>query len=156
MDRLRQSRLAVAGLHFSLLSGLCASDLTGTWIGTIPKEGRRPARDVAIQLVQEGSSLSGKAYNDSGTSDAIVSGTVSEAKISFEVEAMEQSGNQVNVVLYRFYGNIEGTGIQLTREKAAARDAASGAEVPVRRAWDSDEQDRARRFRSFRIERLVP
>lgn len=155
MDRPWVSRLAVAGLHCSLLAILCASDLTGTWIGTIPKEGRRLAKDVAFQLVQEGNSLSGKAYNDGGTSDAIISGTVSDEEVSFEVEAMEQSGNQVNVVLYRFYGDIEGTGIELTREKAAARDAASGAEVPVRRAWDSDEQDRARRFRSFRLERLA-
>ena len=155
MDRIRHSRLAVAGLHFCLLSGLVASDLTGTWIGTIPKEGRRPARDVAFRLVQEGTSLSGKAYNDSGTSDAIISGNASDAKVSFEVEAIEQSGNQINVVLYRFSGRIDGTKIELTREKAAARDAASGAEVPVRRSWDSDEEDRARRFRRFRLERLA-
>ena len=155
MDRFQHYRLTVAGLHFCLLSGLLASDLTGTWIGTIPKEGRRPAKDVAFQFVRQGNSLSGKAYNDSGTSDAIISGHVSDAEITFEIEAMEQSGNQINVVLYRFYGSIDGTGIELTREKAAARDASSGAEVPVRRAWDSDKQDRARRFRSFRLERLT-
>lgn len=57
---------------------------------------------MAFQLVQEGGSLSGKAYNDSGTSDAIISGTVSGLEVSFEVEAIEQSGNQVNLVLYRF------------------------------------------------------
>lgn len=152
--RLRQG-LAAASLVCGLALPVQASDLSGTWIGTIPKEGRRAARDVAFRLVQNGESLAGKAYNDSGTSDAILTGTVADGKVSFDVEALEQAGNQVNIVLYEFRGRVEGSAIELTREKAAARNAASGAEVPVRRAWDSDEEDRKRRFRTFSLERLA-
>lgn len=155
MHRRRHSPLAIVSLQLFLVSVLGASDLTGTWIGTIPKQGRAGDKDVAFRFVQEGESLAGKAYNDSGSSDPIISGTVAAGSVSFDVEAMEQAGNQVNVVLYRFRGSVADSRVELTRERAAARDAASGADVPVRRPWDSDEEDRSRRFRSFRLERLT-
>ncbi len=133
---------------------LSADDITGTWIGTIPKRDRSPARDVAFRFVQTGSTLGGKAYNDDGASDPIVIGHVSSGKIEFDVEATEQAGNQINIVVYRFTGSWDEAGIDLTRERMSARDATSGNSIPVRRASDTDEQDRARRFRSFRLERL--
>lgn len=146
--------LAIVGLHAVLASGLTAADITGTWIGTLPERGRTPARDIAFQFVQRGAELSGKAYNDAGASDPIISGTVSEGRVKFEVEALQQSGNQINIVLYRFNGTIDGEWIDLTRELAAARDASSGNDIPVRRAWDSDEADRNRRFHKFRLQAL--
>ncbi len=73
----------------------------------------------------------------------------------FSIEAREQTGNQINIVLYRFDGRIVDGGIELTRERAAARDAVSGVEIPVRRPDETDEQDHDRRFRSFRLERLL-
>lgn len=155
MARRLHRGLAAASLACGLALPVPASDLSGTWIGTIPKEGRRAARDVTFRLVQDGESLAGKAYNDTGTSDAIITGLVADGKVSFDVEALEQSGNQINIVLYEFRGRVEGSAIELTREKAAAHNAASGAEVPVRRAWDSDEEDRKRRFLSFSLERLA-
>jgi len=45
-------------------------------------------------------------------------------------------------------------GIELTRERSAARDAVSGVVVPVRRPDTTDEEDRRRRFHGFRLERL--
>lgn len=147
--------LAIVGLHTVLVAGLPAADLTGTWIGTLPERGRTPARDIAFQFVQRGTTLSGKAYNDAGASDPIISGTVSDGRVQFEVEALQQAGNQINIVLYRFEGAIDGDWIELTRELAAARDASSGNDVPVRRAWDSDEADRNRRFHTFRLQVLV-
>lgn len=146
--------LAIVSLHAVLAAGLTAADLTGTWIGTLPERGRTPARDIAFQFVQQGATLSGKAYNDAGASDPIISGTVAEGRVKFEVEALQQSGNQINIVLYRFEGTIDGEWIDLTRELAAARDASSGNDIPVRRAWDSDETDRNRRFHSFRLQAL--
>lgn len=146
--------LAIVGLHTVLVAGLTAADLTGTWIGTLPERGRSPARDIAFQFVQRGTTLSGKAYNDAGASDPIISGTVSDGRVRFEVEALQQAGNQINIVLYRFEGAIDGDWIELIRELAAARDASSGNDVPVRRAWDSDEADRNRRFHTFRLQAL--
>lgn len=147
--------LAIVGLHTVLAAGLTAADLTGTWIGTLPERGRTHAKDIAFQFVQRGTTLSGKAYNDAGASDPIISGTVSEGRVEFEVEALQQAGNQINIVLYRFEGAIDGDWIELTRELAAARDASSGNDIPVRRAWDSDEADRNRRFHTFRLQVLV-
>ena len=144
----------VVGLLGLLTASIGATDLTGTWIGTIAKRSRVPARDVAFQLVQRGTALRGKAYNESGTSDPIVSGRVEDRSVWFDVEAREQAGNQINVVTYKFEGIVDGSEIAVTRERASARDAASGADVPVRRPADSDEQDRERRFRDFRMERL--
>lgn len=151
----RSLRLLLAfGLCSHLVPVFAATDLTGTWIGTIPKKGRIPAKDVAFRLVQDGSALGGKAYNDAGASDPIVSGNLNDGRIVFEVEAREQAGNQINIVVYKFEGALAGEGIEITREKAAARDAASGAAIPVRRPGDSDEEDRARRFIRFKLERL--
>ena len=147
--------LATVGLYAALAAGLTAADLTGTWIGTLPERGRTPARDIAFQFVQRGTMLSGKAYNDAGASDPIICGTVADGRVRFEVEALQQAGNQINIVLYRFDGIIDGEWIELTRELAAARDASSGNVIPVRRAWDSDEADRNRRFHTFRLQALV-
>ncbi len=144
----------ILGLCSYLASSLAGADLTGTWIGTIPKKGRTPAKDVAFRFVQSGSALGGKAYNDAGASDAIVSGEVTDQRILFDVEAREQAGNQINIVVYKFRGTLTDAEIEITREKAAARDAASGSDIPVRRAGDSDEEDRARRFLAFKLERL--
>ena len=146
--------LAFVGVVAFLTAGLPAADLSGTWIGTLPQRGRAPAKDIAFKFVQQGTELSGKAYNDAGASDPIVSGSVSDGQVQFEVEALQQSGNQINIVLYRFEGTIDGEWIELTRELAAARDASSGNDIPVRRAWDSDEADRNRRFHTFRLQAL--
>lgn len=147
--------LATVGLYAALAAGLTAADLTGTWIGTVPARGRTAARDIAFQFVQRGTALSGKAYSDAGASDPIISGTVADGRVQFEVEALQQAGNQINIVLYRFEGTIDGEWIELTRELAAARDASSGNVIPVRRAWDSDGADRNRRFHTFRLQVLV-
>lgn len=138
----------------AVLPTLVGSDLTGTWIGTLPQRGRTPAKDVAVQLVQRGENLTGKVYNDAGTSDSILSGSVRGERVRFEVDALEQAGNQVNIVRYRFEGTVCESGIEISREMAAARDASSGNSIPVRRRWDSDEQDRQRRFRHFRLDPL--
>ena len=124
-------------------------------MGLIAGADRRPARDIAFQLVQQGDKLSGKLYRDDGPSSTILEGQVSpDGKVWFTIEAREQRGNQINIVLYRFEGEIVDGGVEITRERAAARDAVSGVEIPVRRPDDTDEQDRERRFSSFRLERL--
>lgn len=138
----------------AVLPALVGSDLTGTWIGTLPQRGRTPAKDVAVQLLQRGEDLTGKVYNDAGTSDSILSGSVRGERVRFEIDALEQAGNQINIVRYRFEGTVCEGGIEISREMASARDASSGNSIPVRRRWDSDEQDRQRRFRHFRLDPL--
>ena len=139
--------------YFLLASSLSAANLTGTWIGSILDKEGRPNRDLAFQLEQNGSALSGKQYGDD-LSSAFDGGTVEDGKVRFDVVIREQQGNQVNDVLYEYAGRIDGGAIELTREKASAKDAVSGASIPVRRPNDTDEEDRARRIHTFRLERL--
>ena len=127
-----------------------AENLTGTWMGLIPGV----ERDIEFKIVQHGAALSGKLYRN-GASSPIIDGKVDErGEVEFVVETREQAGNQVNIVVYRFEGVVCEGGIDLTRELSAARDAVSGAAVPVRRWNDTPEQDRRRRFQSFTLERL--
>jgi hypothetical protein len=131
-----------------------AFDLTGTWMGLIPGEGRRPSEDISFQLLQQGDRLSGKLYGESSSSPIIEGEVRADGRVRFVVETREQAGNQINIVEYHFSGQLCEGGIDLTRERAGARDALSGAPAPVRRPWDTDAEDYARRFRGFRLERL--
>ena len=140
-------------LFFLLPALAAAGDLNGTWIGLISGQDRRPSQDLAFQLEQQGTALSGKQYGDD-LSSAFRGGSVEDGKVRFEVVIREQQGNQVNEVLYEYKGEVQGEAIELTRVKASAKDAVSGAPIPVRRPNDSDEEDRARRIHSFRLERL--
>ncbi len=147
-------RLAILVLSTFLISTLPAGDLTGTWMGLIPADGRRSAQDIEFRFVQNGNKLGGKLYRG-GESAAITDGEVDQrGEVWFVVEAREQAGNQINIVEYRFEGVVCEGGIELTRERSAARDAVSGVVVPVRRPDTTDEEDRRRRFHGFRLERL--
>ena len=151
---LRRGILFRGGL---LMVGFCvlavaalAENLTGTWMGLIPGV----ERDIEFKIIQHGATLSGKLYRD-GASSPIIDGKVDErGEVEFVVETREQAGNQINIVVYRFEGVVCEGGIDLTRELSAARDAVSGAVVPVRRWNDTPEQDRRRRFQSFTLVRL--
>ena len=143
--------LAVALGAEGLSSGI---DLTGTWNGVIPGRGRRLASDIAFQFVQDGPRLSGKMYGD-GPGSPILDGRVdAHGNVRFIVETREQAGNQINDVRYRFEGVLCDGLIEMTRERAFARDAVSGVVIPVRRPSDSPIEDRQRRFRHFALERL--
>jgi hypothetical protein len=65
-------------------ASLMASDVTGTWIGTLTPEGKEsgPARLV---LKQDGAKLSGTAGPESGEQHEIQNGKVEEGKITFEI-----------------------------------------------------------------------
>lgn len=146
--------LLVAGISLLCAGGLAAADLTGTWIGTIPAQGRVFDRDIEFRLVQDGAAISGKLYGE-GPGSPIVEGKVSDGRVLLIIDTREQAGNQINDVRYRFEGEIRDDGeIDVTRERVSARDVVSGVELPVRRPQDDEEADRRRRFRSFRLERL--
>lgn len=146
--------LLVIGLCAPALAAPSAENLTGTWMALISASGRRFAYNIEFQLTQKGDALSGKLYGD-GFSSPIVEGSVgADGEVEFVIETREQAGNQVNIVEYRFKGVVCDDGIEITRERAAARDAVSGASTPVRRPDDTPEEDRRRRFKSFQLERL--
>ena len=105
-----------------------AADLSGIWLGTAATGGRRnQMQDFAFQLIQKGPTLTGKMYVDYG-STPILKGTVDGDKITFQVAAREQAGNEINESVFRFTGTIKDGEIELTREREEIRAAGnSGA-----------------------------
>jgi hypothetical protein len=129
-------------------------DLTGAWSGIIAKRGRIESTDIAFQFIQQGEVLTGKLYGD-GPGSPILDGRVDElGNVRFRVETREQAGNQINDVIYLFDGVLCDGVFEMTQERAFARDAVSGAIIPVRRPDDTPQQDHGRRFKSFVLERL--
>ena len=99
-----------------------------------------------MQLVQRGEELAGKVYNDSGTSDAIIAGAVRGDRVQFEVDALEQAGNQINIVRYplRRHGlrrrnrDHEGTGSRSGRFQRECRPGEAGDGIPTSRIASGD------------------
>jgi len=100
-----------------------AADLSGIWLGTASTGGRRnQTQDFAFQLIQKGAVLTGKLYVDYG-STPILKGTVDGDRITFQVVAREQAGNEINQSVFRFTGTIKEGEIELTREREEIRAA---------------------------------
>ncbi len=120
---------SVVVLALAATNGLIAGDLSGIWHGDV--EGRRGPRSLSFQFVQEGETLSGKLYEDQGSSP-IVDGTADADSLAFVVVAREQAGNQVNLVTYRYEGRLVEAQLEVTRVRVGAVDAVSGAEYVLR------------------------
>jgi len=134
-----------------------AADLTGVWIGEIPSPGdNRPPTQMAFEFRQSGSEIGGKQYGDFRDVDSapLIEGKIEGEQVRFAVERREQAGNLIHIVRYHYVGTYDDNEIELTREKARAWDAVNGAPAAVRRPDDTDEEDRERRFKTFRLERL--
>ena len=112
----------------SPLLTLHAADLSGIWLGTAATGGRRnQMQDFAFQFIQKGATLTGKLYVDYG-STPILNGTVEGDKITFQVVAREQAGNEINQSGFRFTGTLKDGEIEITREREEVRAAGnSGA-----------------------------
>lgn len=128
--------------------GLMAADLSGIWMGQVP--GRRGITDISFQLVQQGAQLSGKLYEDIGSSP-FTEGSVEGDQLYFVVVAREQAGNQVNLVTYRYEGQVIDGELELTRERTKAVDAVSGSEFPVNERHDENDRQPPK----FRLKRLL-
>lgn len=129
-------------------------DITGTWSGKIERRGRIESKDIAFQFVQDGPELRGKLYGDGPASEIFEGRVDAQGGVRFVVETREQTGNQINDVRYRFDGVVCDGVFELTRERAFARDAVSGAILPVRRPDDTPAEDHGRRFMTVVLERL--
>lgn len=103
-------------------AGLSAADLSGMWLGSATTGRRNQVIDFAFQFAQKGPTLTGKAYLDYGTTP-ILHGAVEGDKISFEIAAREQNGNEINESLFKFTGVIKDGEIELTRERQQIRNA---------------------------------
>ena len=101
---------------------LPAADLAGIWLGSATTGRRNQVIDFAFQFAQKGSTLTGKAYLDSGTTP-ILNGAIEGDKISFEIVAREQNGNEINESLFKFVGVIKDGEMELTRERQQIRNA---------------------------------
>lgn len=118
-----------------LLTGaasLWADDLTGIWTGRIPAR-NGDLQDIAFQIVQTGSKISGKLYGDY-VSSPIIQGLVADGLLTFVVASSEQAGNQINTARIRFTGKVKDGVMDLMREREASIDAINGANADQRPA----------------------
>jgi hypothetical protein len=114
-------RKLLAGFLFSAAL-LGAADLSGTWLGSATFGRRNQVQDFAFRFVQNGSTLTGKVYLEYG-STPILKGTVDGDKISFEIVAREQNGNEINETVFRFTGVWKDGEIEMTRDRQEIRNA---------------------------------
>ena len=101
---------------------LPAADLSGIWLGNTTTGRRNQVVDFAFQFEQKGSTLTGKVYLDYGTTP-ILKGVVEGDKISFEIVAREQNGNEISETGFKFTGVMKNGEIELTRERQEIRNA---------------------------------
>ena len=90
-------------LAILLAASLPAADLAGIWLGSVTTGRRNQVIDVAFHFTQKGSTLTGKAYLDYGVTP-ILKGVVEGDRISFEIVAREQNGNEINESVFQFTG----------------------------------------------------
>ncbi|MDX2180890.1 MAG: hypothetical protein SFV18_14940 [Bryobacteraceae bacterium] len=113
---------------------LIAADLTGTWTGQYPGGREGAMIDIAFQLAQSGTKLTGKIYGDY-QSFPISQGIVSGDLVTFLIAGSEQAGNQLNTSRLRFTGRIKPDGeLELIREREAMTDGVNGAAANFRPA----------------------
>jgi hypothetical protein len=125
----------LAALAFAAMS-MAAADVSGTWLGSATTGRRNLVTDFGFRFVQKDGAITGKAYLDYGTVP-ILNGTIEGDKISFEIVAREQNGNEVSETVFRFSGVIKEGEIELKRERQGMRNvvnagtgfARQGAEV---------------------------
>jgi hypothetical protein len=101
---------------------LPAADLSGIWLGSTTSGRRNQVQDFAFRFVQNNASVTGKAYLDYG-STPILKGVVEGDKLSFEIVAREQNGNEINESVFHFTGVIKDGEIELTRARQEMRNA---------------------------------
>lgn len=116
--------MRILGAALLLSTGLFATDLTGIWVGKLPTRNGEFV-DIAFQISQTGTKLSGKLYGDYRSSP-IVEGIVAGDLVTFVVAASEQAGNQINESRLRFTGSMKDGEIELVRERESVTNAGNG------------------------------
>jgi hypothetical protein len=123
---MRRLAALTIGLVVSIVS-LRAADISGIWLGSLSGGRRNQVQDFAFQFIQKGTTLTGKLYLDY-SSTPILKGTIDGDRITFQVVAREQAGNEINQSVLRFTGTLKDGEIEITREREEIRAAGnSGA-----------------------------
>jgi len=125
-------RRLICGLVLAAIA-LPAAELSGIWMGSATTGRRNQVVDFAFQFTQKASELGGKMYLDYGTTP-ILKGVIEGEKISFEVVAREQNGNEIQESIFKFTGVMKDGEIELTRERQEIRNAVNAAAGFVRQA----------------------
>ena len=112
-------RRLLAALAFSAMT-LAAADVSGIWLGSATTGRRNLVSDFGFQFAQKGETLTGKVYLDYG-STPILNGIVEDDKISFEIVAREQNGNEISETVFRFTGVVKDGEIEIKRERQGIR-----------------------------------
>ena len=109
-----------------LLSLVLAADLTGIWTGQVTT--RLGPQDVTLKLEQQGAKVTGKLYDDRGSSPISEGRAVGDAVI-FVVAVQEQSGNQINDTRLRFAGTLKDGVLELARDRESSTIAGNSGGV---------------------------
>ena len=112
---------------------LSAADLSGTWLGSVTTGRRNTIMDFAFRFEQKGAALTGKAYLDYGAVP-ILKGVVDGDKISFEIVAREQNGNEISESVFKFTGTTKDGEIELTRDRQEMRNAVNSSAAFVKQS----------------------
>jgi hypothetical protein len=107
-------------------AALPAADFSGIWLGSATTGRRNQIVDFGFQFVQKGAVLSGKAYMDYGTTP-ILKGTIEGDKITFEIVAREQAGNETSESVFKFTGVMKDGELEVTRERQEIRNTVNAA-----------------------------
>ncbi|MBY0506069.1 MAG: hypothetical protein K2X03_19285 [Bryobacteraceae bacterium] len=103
-----------------------AADVTGFWTGQI--QTRLGPQDVTFKLEQQGTKLTGKLYDDRGSSPLSEGRVVGDAVI-FVVAVQEQSGNQINDTRLRYTGTLRDGVLELARDRESSTIAGNSGGV---------------------------
>jgi hypothetical protein len=125
---MRMTRLM---LLMAVAAAAWSADFTGTWVGQYSGRNGEPI-DVALQIKQDGKSLSGKLYGDYHSAP-IVESTISGTLVTFVVKSQEQAGNQINDTKLRFTGRLNENGeLELVRDRESSTNAGNKGGAPAR------------------------
>ena len=112
-------------LLLALATDLAAS-LSGIWTGQVTTRGG--TQDVTIKLEQRGTTVTGKLYDDRGSSPISEGRAVGDVVI-FVVSVQEQSGNQINDTRLRFTGTLRDGVLELARDRESSTIAGNSGGV---------------------------
>ena len=103
-----------------------AAELSGIWTGQVTTRGG--TQDVTLKLEQQGSRVTGKLYDDRGSSPISEGKAVGDVVI-FVVAVQEQSGNQINDTRLRFTGTLKDGVLELVRDRESSTIAGNSGGV---------------------------
>jgi len=119
---------AVLTLTFATLRAHAATDVTGTWTGSIAAPDGSGSFDLTFNFKQDGSALTGTVTGPQGDPLSITNGKVDGDKISFNVSFNSTTithdgtinGDEIKLTTKSSDGSFPGSTLTLKRVKPAA------------------------------------